>query len=75
MVRKARRFSCEMGMSWREALRRIRMIRAVELLAGSDARITEIALSVGYDSLSAFNAAIRDLTGKSPTGYRATFRG
>jgi transcriptional regulator GlxA family with amidase domain len=70
----ARRFSEEMGMTWREALRRIRIIRAVEALAGSDASVTEIALAVGYNSLSAFNAAFRDLTGRSPSEYRATFQ-
>ncbi len=69
----SRRFATEMGMTWREALRRVRMIRAVEALATSDAPITEIAMSVGYNSLSAFNAAFRDLTGKSPSAYRATF--
>lgn len=69
----ARRFADEMGMTWGEALRRIRMIRAVEALAGSNASVTEIALEVGYNSLSAFNVAFRDLTGKSPTEYRATF--
>ncbi len=70
----ARRFSTEMGMTWREALRRIRLIRAVETLASSDAPVTEIALGVGYNSLSAFNAAFRDLMGKTPRDYRATFR-
>lgn len=70
----ARRFSAEMGMTWREALRRIRLIRAVEALASGDAPVTEIALDVGYNSLSAFNAAFRDLMGKSPGEYRATFR-
>ncbi len=70
----ARRFAEEMGMTWREILRRIRLIRAVEALAGSNAPVTEIALEVGYTSLSAFNAAFRDLTGKSPSEYRATFR-
>jgi len=70
----ARRFAEEMGMTWREVLRRIRIIRAVEALASSDASITEIALMVGYNSLSAFNAAFRELTGKSPSEYRATFK-
>ncbi|MCA1970864.1 MAG: AraC family transcriptional regulator [Rhizobium sp.] len=70
----ARRFSTEMGMTWREALRRIRLIRAVEALASSDAPITEIALGVGYNSLSAFNTAFRDLMGKGPREYRASFR-
>jgi len=71
----ARRFSEEMGMTWRDALRRIRMIRAVEALASTDASVTEIAMSVGYNSLSSFNVAFRDLTGKSPSQYRATFQG
>jgi AraC-like DNA-binding protein len=71
----ARRFGEELGMTWSEALRRIRIIRAVEALAGTEAPVTEIALEVGYSSISAFNAAFRDLTGKSPTEYRASFRG
>lgn len=71
----ARRFSGELGMSWREALRRIRLLRAVEALAATNAPITEIALQVGYHSLSAFNAAFRDLTGKSPSEYRVTVQG
>ena len=70
----ARRFSEELGMTWREALRRIRIIRAVEELATSNATVTEIALEVGYTSLSAFNTAFRDLVGTSPRAYRATFR-
>lgn len=70
----ARRFAVEMGMTWREVLRRIRLVRAVEALAMSDQPVTTIALDVGYGSLSAFNAAFRDLTGKSPGEYRASFR-
>jgi AraC-like DNA-binding protein len=70
----ARRFSDEMGLTWREVLRRIRLIRAIEALASSDSSITEIAFAVGYNSLSAFNAAFRDFTGKSPGKYRASFR-
>lgn len=71
----ARRFSEEMGMTWSEVLRRIRVIRAVEALAGSKATVTEVAMGVGYNSLSAFNVAFRDLMGMSPTQYRATFNG
>jgi AraC-like DNA-binding protein len=71
----ARRFADEMGMTWRQALCRIRMMRAVEALAGSDMPVTEIALLVGYNSVSAFNAAFRDLLGVSPTQYRESFLG
>jgi AraC-like DNA-binding protein len=70
----SRRFADEMGMTWRQALCRIRMMRAVEALASSDAPITDIAFQVGYNSVSAFNAAFRDLLGVSPTQYRESFQ-
>lgn len=66
----ARRFSKEMGMTWREALRRLRIMKAIELLATSDANVTEISFGVGYASLSAFNSAFKDLIGMSPKDYR-----
>lgn len=69
----ARRFSAEMGMTWSQTLTRIRIIRAIERLAMSDASITHIAMSVGYSSLSGFNSAFRDLTDMTPTQYRASF--
>lgn len=71
----ARRFEAELGMTWRATLRRARLLRAIELLAADDARsIAATAMDVGYSSLSAFNAAFRDLVGQTPTDYRATFR-
>jgi AraC-like DNA-binding protein len=69
----ARRFEDEAGMTWRGVLRRMRVLRAVERLAEGDDSVTTIAHQVGYTSLSAFNAAFRDLTGRTPTEYRATF--
>ncbi len=70
----ARRFEDEVGMTWRAALRRMRVLRAIEELAAGQESVTAIAHTVGYTSLSAFNAAFRDLTGRTPTQYRATFR-
>ena len=70
----ARRFEEECGMTWRAVLRRMRVLRAIEELATSEDSVTTIAHAVGYTSLSAFNAAFRDLTGRTPTQYRATFR-
>jgi AraC-like DNA-binding protein len=69
----ARRFEQELGMTWRSALRRLRVLRAIELLAGTDATVTQIAMDVGYSSLSAFESAFRDLVGKTPTDYRSGF--
>jgi transcriptional regulator GlxA family with amidase domain len=69
----ARRFEAEVGMTWRATLRRMRVLRAVERLAADDIPVTTIAHEVGYGSLSAFNAAFRELTGATPSDYRATF--
>lgn len=70
----ARRFEDECGLTWRGVLRRMRVCRAIEELAAGDDPVTTIAHRVGYTSLSAFNAAFRDLTGRTPSEYRATFR-
>jgi AraC-like DNA-binding protein len=70
----ARRFSDETGMTWRAALRRMRVLRAIEELAAGDTPVTKIAFMIGYTSLSAFNAAFQELTGRTPTEYRASFR-
>jgi len=70
----ARRFSEETGMTWRAALRRMRLLRAIEELAAGDTPVTKIAYMVGYTSLSAFNAAFQELTGRTPSEYRASFR-
>lgn len=69
----ARRFETELGMTWRAALRRLRVLRAIEHLAGSDHTVTQIAMDVGYSSLSAFQSAFRDLIGQSPSEYRSSF--
>jgi AraC-like DNA-binding protein len=61
-------------MTWRAVLRRMRVLSAIEELAAGDTPVTKIAFMVGYTSLSAFNAAFRELTGRTPTEYRASFR-
>jgi transcriptional regulator GlxA family with amidase domain len=71
----ARRFETEIGMPWRAVLRRMRVLQAIERLAADDTPVITIAHEVGYGSLSAFNAAFRELTGATPSDYRATFIG
>lgn len=70
----ARRFASELGMTWREVLRRMRVIHAIEALATTDQSITEVSLESGYNSLSAFNAAFRELMGQTPSEYRLGIR-
>ena len=64
-----RRFESEVGMSLRSWRQRLRLFRAIELL-GSDLPITEIALSLGYSSASAFIFMFRSEMGVSPLQYR-----
>jgi len=66
----ARRFAEETGMTWRQYLRRARLIRAMELLAERDDNVINIAYAVGFTSLSAFNHAFREFTGETPSAYR-----
>jgi transcriptional regulator GlxA family with amidase domain len=69
----ARRFEHELGMTWRAAVRRLRVLRAIEQLAGTEHSVTQIAMDVGYSSLSAFQTAFRELIGQTPSAYRAGF--
>jgi len=43
----ARRFSQELGMTWRQTLRKMRMIRAIEALAATDTSVTTVASRSG----------------------------
>lgn len=52
---------------------RLRLDRARHLLEVADESITDIALIVGYNSLSAFINAFRKQFGMSPSAYQALF--
>jgi AraC-like DNA-binding protein len=60
-----RRFARETGLAPRAWLRRARLSGATILL-GAGASVTEAALAVGYNSVSAFIAAYRDVFGITP---------
>ena len=69
-----RRYGEELGLTWGQSLRRVRMIAAIERLLSTDDPVTTIALEVGYASSSAFNAAFRDYTGTTPSDLRRAGR-
>lgn len=67
----SRRFVEEARTTWTEYLSTARMLRAMELLAGGGARVTDAAVAVGFDSLGAFTRAFAAFTGERPKDYRA----
>jgi signal transduction histidine kinase/ligand-binding sensor domain-containing protein/CheY-like chemotaxis protein/AraC-like DNA-binding protein len=55
-----------------EFLRNFRLQKAVMLLTGGHGNISDVAYSVGFNSLAYFTRCFKDLYGKSPSQYVAT---
>ena len=66
-----RRFQAETGLTFRQWRRQARLMSALERLAAGDA-VTTVAYDIGYDSVSAFVAAFREVFGETPGRYVAT---
>ena len=62
-------FRKTLGMSCSHYLHSLRISQAKTRLCLPDAQVTDIALSVGFETLSHFNTSFRQLTGMSPTQY------
>lgn len=65
-----RRFQAETGLTFRQWRRQARLLSALERLAAGDP-VTSVAYDVGYDSVSAFVAAFREVFGETPGRYVA----
>ena len=70
-----RSFRAAFGETPHRYLQRRRVERAQELLRATGDSVTEISLAVGFRSLGSFSTTFRQLTGASPSGYRAAWRG
>lgn len=68
-------FRNALGMSCVQYLKALRISHAKAQLSVPDARVTEIALAVGFETLSHFNASFRDLIGMSPTEFMKSIHG
>lgn len=71
----SRRVSVETGSTLQRHLRRLRIERACEALDSGKMNVTEVALEVGYQSLSHFAKAFREETGEPPGKWMARKRG
>lgn len=58
------------GATPKEFLRAVRIEKAKELLAKGELNNTEICYAIGFQSISGFYAAFRDITGVSPREYK-----
>jgi AraC-like DNA-binding protein len=65
------RFKEAVGMAPMEYLARWRMLLAEDRLATSDDSVSVVALSLGYESESAFSTAFKRITGHSPRRGRS----
>jgi len=65
----SRIFSSQTGQTITQCLRQLRMERAAELLRSREYNVTEVALEVGYSSLSHFSAAFQETFGCCPGLY------
>ncbi len=65
----SRIFSAQTGQTITQYLRRLRLDKAAELLKTREYNVTEVALEVGYNSLSHFSAAFQETFGCCPGLY------
>jgi len=65
----SRCFTQQMGMTLQQYLRQIRLQRAAELLRTGRCNVTEAAMEVGYNSISHFSKAFREMFGCRPGRY------
>jgi transcriptional regulator GlxA family with amidase domain len=65
-----RQFPTATGMSWQQYRVTSRILRAMAILAQSDRTVLDVAVAVGFDSLSGFNRAFLRLCGETPSAYR-----
>jgi AraC-like DNA-binding protein len=66
----SRLFRAEVGASFREKQTELRLVKACELLANSDDKVVEVALTSGYPSNSLFNLLFKKRFGISPGKWR-----
>lgn len=69
----ARLFKAAFGVTVHQYVMRLRLNQARYLLEVSEQSVTEIALNVGYNSLSAFIHAFGNYVGLTPSAYQARF--
>jgi len=65
-----KQFKKATGLSFTDYLGRLRVEKAKEHLLKPNARVSEVAYEVGFQSLTHFNRVFKKVNGESPTTYR-----
>jgi len=65
-----KQFKKATGLSFTDYLSRVRIEKAKEQLLKPNARVSEVAYEVGFQSLTHFNRVFKKLNGESPTTFR-----
>jgi len=65
-----KQFKKATGLSFTDYLGRLRVEKAKEQLLKPNARVSEVAYEVGFQSLTHFNRVFKKVNGESPTTYR-----
>lgn len=68
-----RRCERDLGFPWRSFLREVRVMRAMELLAGTGASVGAVAEETGFGSLAAFTTSFSDRMGLTPGEFRRRY--
>ncbi|HEY0469086.1 MAG TPA: helix-turn-helix transcriptional regulator [Polyangiaceae bacterium] len=69
-----RHLRAETGLGFRALVAQARVLRAMELLGGGQNSVTDTALAVGFESLSAFAKSFARVAGESPSAFRERVR-
>ena len=71
----SRRFNAATNMTWRQYLLQSRLLRGMALLTEPRRTVIDVATTVGFESVSAFTRAFKNLTTETPTAYRTRVTG
>ena len=63
-------FKRSTGLGFVDWLNRLRVNKAINLLEGTELKVTHIALEVGFNNTATFNQCFRKFTGRTPSDYR-----
>lgn len=67
-------FRAQVGVTPKRFARIVRFRRALELVVGHEGPLSEVALDAGYYDQPHFNAEFREMSGFTPSAYRAAHR-